>query len=108
MAESAARYTREDSDAACLVVAGDVDLANVDELTEHLACLVDDARSPAVLDLREMTFFGSTALTAVLVAHERAEAQGVQLYIRPSRMALRVIAVTGLDGVLNIRDEPDP
>ena len=103
MAESAARYTREDDNVACLLVEGDVDIANVDEFIEHLAQLVDDAQSPAVLDLRRLTFFGSTALSAVLDAHERAETRGVQFLVRPSPIALRVIRATGLDDVLNLR-----
>ena len=103
MTEVAARYTREDKDVACLVVEGDVDIANVDEFKEHLAQLVDDAESPAVLDLRRLTFFGSTALSAVLDAHERAGTRSVQLLIRPSPIALRVIRATGLDHVLTIR-----
>ena len=76
MAEAFAHDTRADDNAATrLIVAGDVDLANVDEFTEQLTRLVDDAQSPAVLDLRQMTFFGSTALDAVIVAHQRAEAR---------------------------------
>ena len=72
MAEPMARYGREDTGAAPrLVVVGEVDLANVDEFSDHLACLVDDANSPAVLDVRGLTFFGSNALNAVLVAHKR-------------------------------------
>ena len=94
---------REDDDEATrLVVAGDVDLANVDEFNQHLARLVDDAHSPAVLDLRQLTFFGSTALNSVLVAHQRAVAENVQLVIRPSPMVLRVIHICGLDIMLHL------
>ena len=103
MTEQVAQYTRADCDKApCLVVAGDVDLANVDEFTAHLTRLVDDAHSPAILDLRAMTFFGSTALDAVIGAHQRAKARGVQLRIRPSPMVLRVIHITGLDNTFNL------
>jgi anti-anti-sigma factor len=103
MAKPLVHYIREDDDAVTrLVVVGDVDLANVDEFNEHLARLVDDAHSPAVLDLRRLTFFGSTALNSVLVAHRRAEAEGVQLVIRPSPMVLRVIHICGLDSMLHL------
>ncbi len=103
MAEPMASFRREDADhATCLVVEGEVDLANVDEFDEQLARLVDDAHSPAILDLRGLTFFGSTALGVVIVAHERAEAHGVQLLIRPSPMVLRVVHITGLDSQLHL------
>ena len=75
---------------------------HVDEFSTHLAQLVGDAQSPAVLDLRRLKFFGSTALNAVLEAHERAETRGVQLLIRPSPIALRVIRAARLNDVLKI------
>jgi|SRR6476469_4812275 len=98
-----ARFVREDSDAAtCLVVTGEVDLANIDEFNEQLTRLVDDAHSPAILDLRQLAFFDSTALNAVVRAHRRAEAQGVRLFVWPSPMARRVINITGLESWLNL------
>ena len=103
MAEPMARFVRCDADnAACLVVEGEVDLANVDDFKRRLTRLVDDAHSPAILDLRRLSFFGSTALNAVIVAHQHAETQGVQLCIRPSPMVLRVIHIAGLDNTLHL------
>jgi len=103
MAETTARYERADGDnTTYLVVEGEIDLANVCEFNRHLARLVGEARSPAVLDLRGLTFFGSTALNAVIAAHTCAETRGVQLRIRPSPLVLRVIHVAGLDSTLHI------
>src|SRR5436189_31792 len=103
MTAPTARFMRYDADnAPCLVVEGDVDLANVDEFNGHLTCLVDEAHSPAILDLRSLSFFGSTALSAVIVAHQRAEARGVDLVIRPSPVVVRVIRITGLDSTLHL------
>jgi anti-anti-sigma factor len=89
-------------------VEGEVDLSNIDEFTEQLERLVDDAHSPVVVDLRALSFFDSTALNAVVGAHRRADAQGVQLWVWPSPTALRVIHITGLDTWLNLGGDPPP
>jgi anti-anti-sigma factor len=103
MADREARFVRCDTDnVPCLVVDGDVDLVNVDTFNRYLTHLVADAHSTAVLDLRSLTFFGSTALNAVIAAHQCAEAHRVHLLVRPSPMVLRVVHAAGLDSWLNL------
>jgi anti-anti-sigma factor len=86
----------EDSGAARLLVTGEIDLNNVDEFDAALRALLSDAPH-AVLDLREVTHFGSTAIGALVGAHDLAGELDVQLVIRPSRIVRRVLEVTSLD-----------
>jgi len=84
----------DEADAARLVVAGEIDLNNVGEFDAALRELLGGA-SRAVLDLTEVTHFGSSAIGALIGAS--AEARDTQMLIHPSRIVRRVLEVTMLD-----------
>jgi anti-sigma B factor antagonist len=86
-----------------VVIEGEVDLSNAEQVT---ACLEEAGleREPAVVvDMSAVAFIDSSGLHAMYRAHERQEAAGMALILRsPSPRVLRLIELTNLDGVLRI------
>lgn len=92
-------------DAVVVIVKGDVDSLSVDALNSHLA----KARGNAVchpsrlviIDLSEVTYFGSAALNAVLSCHEEGAAEGTSVAIVADQpYVMQPIQITGLHRVL--------
>jgi anti-anti-sigma factor len=98
--------TQDERDAAVVVaVAGDIDTATVDALVRNLdtALRVSSDRSHKVLvvDLNEVTYFGSAGLNAVLGCCETGAANGVAVrVVANSAAVLRPLQVTQLDAVI--------
>jgi len=92
-----ATLVRDDEvEAARLVVAGEIDGNNVDEFGTALRELVRSS-SHAVVDLTDVTLFGSCALGALIGANHAAAACDTRMLVRPSRIVRRVLEVTMLD-----------
>ena len=101
-----ATLVRDDrAGASRLFVTGEIDLNNVDEFDAALRELLTDS-SRAVLDLTEVTHFGSTAIGALVGAHSNARARDVRMVILPSRIVRRVLEVTSLDATFALSDAP--
>src|SRR5689334_12147007 len=68
--------------AACLVVAGEVDIGTVEVLRDQLTGVL---RTPAidrvVLDFGQLAFLDSSGIAALIAAHRLAEESGVGLTI---------------------------
>jgi anti-anti-sigma factor len=92
--------TRSDPDGTIVVaVGGELDSANVGQLRELVAPVIDDPPSCLVFDLAELRFMDSAGI-AVLV---QVAAEVDEVRVRdPSPIITRLIAVTGLSGVLRI------
>ena len=86
-----------------LLVAGEIDLNNVDEFDAALRRLLAGAPK-AVLDLTEVTLFGSTAIGALIGANHLAGERDARMVIRPSRIVRRVLEVTMLDQTFELCD----
>ena len=91
--------------AVVLGVAGDIDSATVDALIRHL----DDALSAAsehsqrllVVDLGDVTYFGSAGLNAVLGCYQNGLADDVAVRVVATvAEVMRPLQVTKLDAVL--------
>jgi anti-sigma B factor antagonist len=107
MDEANATLRREDRpDAVCLVVEGDIDLADIGRFHDAAYRLIRDARSPAVMDLTGVTFFNSSGIGALVTAQTEAEAAGVELIVEPSPIVRRVLEVIGLADKFELRDRP--
>jgi anti-sigma B factor antagonist len=94
-------------DAVVLRVKGDVDSSTADELVGNLIDALDMAKAhPArllVIDLEQVTFFGSAGLNAVLDGHEQGKAAGTAVRLVASHgQVLQPIEVTELDRILDI------
>jgi anti-anti-sigma factor len=79
-----------DGDRITVVVTGEVDMSTADDMFRATA--PDDARS-ATLDLRQVTFFDSAAIHALIRLAERYPGT---LEVIPSPQVLRVLDISGL------------
>jgi anti-anti-sigma factor len=84
---------------------GEIDTSNVATLVSHLTdALKAAAEGPSrvlVIELGEVTYFGSAGLNAVLTCYEQGLAQGVAVRVAAGNAeVLRPIQVTKLDTVL--------
>jgi anti-sigma B factor antagonist len=88
---------------AVLMVRGDVDLHSAHTLTTA----VDQAVAmgvPVVVDLAGVTFMDSSGLHALVRMRESTD-QSCPLVVRnPSAQAQRLLAITGLDDMMNTRE----
>jgi anti-anti-sigma factor len=85
-----------------IALSGDLDMATVPVLEGHLAQVEDDGVSTITLDLRGLTFLGSSALHAFLAARDRAAANGQRLVlVGATSVARRLFGLTGTEFLLN-------
>lgn len=90
-------------------LAGELDLATVQQSRDHIQDLVSAASGVVVLDLGGVTFLDSTALTLFVSLHRRLSAAGRLLILaNVSRQVGRPIALTGVDRVITVNwaDQP--
>ena len=79
-----------------LVIRGEVDLANYDEVRRLLHEQLDGADGDLRVDLSEVTFFAAVGVRALLEAADVARRLGVTLQINPlSRSVAMVLHATG-------------
>ena len=85
-------------------LAGELDVANCDEIFERLKVEIADVPTRrVVLDLSGVTFLDSSGIRMLLRAKGAAEDVGSTLVVRaPRPQALRVLEVSGLDGHLTL------
>ncbi|GAA3031960.1 STAS domain-containing protein [Actinokineospora globicatena] len=81
-------------------VLGDVDATSAGVLVEPLTAATGGPAERVVLDLSEVTFFGSHGLCAVVDAHQRAVSRGITLVVVCSRGVSRLLEVTGVADTL--------
>jgi anti-anti-sigma factor len=86
----------DEADGSRLVVVGEIDVNNVDEFDAALRDLVGSS-AHAIVDLTDVTLFGSSALGALIGAKHVAVARDTRMLVRPSRIVRRVLEVTQLD-----------
>jgi len=95
----------DEGGAARLAVTGEIDLNNVGEFDAALRALLADSRH-ALVDLSEVTHFGSTAIGALVGAHRIAGERRIRMTVRPSRIVRRVLEVTNLDDTFALTEPP--
>jgi anti-sigma B factor antagonist len=88
--------------AGVLWLAGEFDLAAVDEFSGAVDAVLD-AQRELVLDLSELTFLDSTGIRAFLVI--AGQVSGGVVLRRPTRPVRRVLDLVGIDGHRGIRIE---
>jgi len=93
---------------AHLTLRGELDLATAPELeqlvNEHL-----DAGQEVVVDLRSLEFMDSSGIRVLVAAHARAGRNATRFFVvRPAAgsAVAKIVEVSGLDGELNIVDDP--
>lgn len=87
-----------------VTLTGELDGVSVPPLQDRLAYLADDQLAgDLVVDISGVTFLDSTALTLLILLHNRLASTGHQLTVTgPSPMARRVVEITKLDELLHI------
>jgi anti-sigma B factor antagonist len=89
-------------------VAGEIDLRTAPELRERLATLLDEGADRLVVDLEQVHFIDSTALSVMVGAHKRLVRQGAVLHLATTGVQVgRVLAITGLSRVFAVHDTVD-
>jgi anti-anti-sigma factor len=94
---------------AALILAGELDLASAETLSDKLRA-VEAERPPVIaLDLRRVGFLDSSGLALAARAHTRARREGRRFVIIPGPPHVqKVFAITGLDRVLEFEDGLQP
>jgi anti-anti-sigma factor len=85
-------------------IRGEVDMSNAERLHDELSSRVGEARW-LVLDLSACDYLDSAGLGVIARIHARCRARGARLRIVVPRSAAtvdRVLAITGMDGVLQV------
>ena len=86
-----------------LEVTGDLDIAISAVLSRELDELLDPDVDGVVIDLSGVQFMDSSALSALVHAHQRAKLDGRRLELRrPSPACAKVLGITGLDRVFAV------
>jgi anti-sigma B factor antagonist len=89
-----------------VAVVGDVDMNTVPELEERVVA-VTRPDLPFVLDLTGVTFLDSSGLSALVRCHERGLDGGGFRLVVATRAVSRPLALTALDGLLEIHPTLD-
>lgn len=94
-------------DAVVVRAKGEVDSGTVGELVGQLDAAVRAAASHAarllIIDLQELTYFGSAGLNAVLDCHRRGIESRVPVrLVADNSLVVRPIQVTNMDSVLEL------
>jgi anti-anti-sigma factor len=90
-----------------VILKGEIDLSTGDAVRRELRDLWESGWTEVVLDLREVTLMDTTAVHVLLDAREAATMAGSTFgVVTGSGPATRILALTGLDGVLPMVD-PD-
>jgi anti-sigma B factor antagonist len=94
--------------AQTLCVSGELDIASAPALERTVAGTMDGQDGEFCLDVSALTFMDSTGARALLHVHNRVESVGRRLVIlSPTRAVWRVLRITGLDQVMDVRRTPN-
>lgn len=85
----------------------EVDLSNSDELERRCALALDAGAEEVVLDLSEVTFFGSSGLTALARIREQGLERGVPIGVVASAAVARTLRATAMDNLLPLHVRPE-
>lgn len=99
---------REVAGVAVIAVEGEIDVDTADVVLDALTLRFKSDCPAVVADLTEVTFFGSTGISALITAHELAEEHSTKFHVvAPHRAVRRPLQVTGVADVLALHDSVD-
>lgn len=99
----------DDTTQVQLKLRGDLDLYSAPELDDVLVAVEGEKWPMIVLDMRELDFIDSMALRLVMRTQARAAQDGRRMVVvRGPQFLDRVLQLSGLEGHLEIVDEPPP
>lgn len=89
-----------------LILKGELDVLPAGELEAMLTRICVDGTTGIGLDLRNLTFMGSSGIRVVLLAKELCERHGYEFFVIPGpRNIQRLFELTGITDVLPLREE---
>jgi anti-anti-sigma factor len=93
-----------------LDVGGEIDLATIDALEDHLALLIEAGTGDIEVDMAAVTFCDATVLGVLLAAHRTLHASGRRFQIiNPSPSTIRLLRLADLDDTALLAAQPsDP
>ena len=91
--------------AASVVVSGEVDVSNADELRTALDQCLASGAADLTVDLAEVPYIDSTGIGVLVGVAHRAAEKGARFEVaRPQRNVARVLGLLGVGADLNIRE----
>ena len=91
-----------------IAISGDLDISNSRDLRTRVARALSEGIQTLVIDLADVNHIDSSALAALIEAHQRtSERRGKLLLVVTGPSVRRTIEVRDLDGVLTIVDSRD-
>ncbi len=89
-------HAKVDDGSPVLAVAGEIDLAVVQRLSQELADLIERASGVATVDLSRVGFMDSSGVRELLKARQAAEQRNIRFVLRaPSDPCTHVLQVSG-------------
>lgn len=101
--------TQDDQDVH-VVVKGEVDLTNRDAVADRLNAAITNQMTSVVIDLEAVSYLDSSGLRLFFTLAERLRVLQVDLALLVSEASLsrRIIALSGLDQLVEVRDAHAP
>ena len=94
--------------AAVVSVGGEIDVYTSPVLQERLVDVLKDGQSSITLDLERVTFLDSTGLGVLITALKRCRsADGDLVLVTAQPNVLKVLEITGLNDVFQVRNSVD-
>jgi len=104
--EPPVREIKSREGAVVVVLAGEIDLYNADEVRTALAAAIAGKATRIVVDMSAVEFVDSTALGVLIEANSKAGPGGLRL-AAPQVSTRRTLQVSGLDRRLRVHDDVD-
>jgi len=97
------------TDPPVMTVRGEVDLASAPKLAAAMSELMDRGHTHVAVDLGPVEFIDSSGLGVLVGALRRLREQGGDLVLRAASPAVvRILELTGLDGLLPLANAASP
>lgn len=91
-----------------LKLAGEVDVYTCGFLREAIAKVADEGKVFIAVDVQAVEFMDSSGLGVIVGAHKRLKSsEGELILVSPNKQMRRILALTGLDQILNVRISVD-
>ena len=95
--------TRPDAEGVpVVVVSGELDVSNVDDLRASVASVTANRPEQIIFDLRDLRYIDSAGIAVLLGATKRVERVSLR---QPSPIVRRVVELTGLSAVLPVAEQ---
>ncbi|GAA3730610.1 anti-sigma B factor antagonist [Spinactinospora alkalitolerans] len=100
--------SQSQADYAIVAVRGEIDLYTAPHLHSELVDALDDGASRLLVDMSGVEFCDSTGMNVLLSAMKRSrEKEGDLELVAPRPAVMKILQITGLDGVFTIHESTD-